>query len=119
MKIFKLATYNVNSVRSRLHVIIPWLRQNRPDVLCMQETKVEDGKFPRAEFEQSGYHICFSGGKKGNGVAIASLEEPDSLSCGFGGDAAGHRQAGKGEIFGGLNNKHICAARFQNGQPPF
>ncbi len=86
MKIFKIATYNVNSVRSRLHVIIPWLRENRPDVLCMQETKVEDSKFPRAEFEQSGYHICYSGGKKGNGVAIASLEAPDSLSCGFGGD---------------------------------
>jgi len=86
MKIFKLATYNVNSVRSRLHIIIPWLRENRPDVLCMQETKVEDSKFPRTEFEQSGYHICYSGGKKGNGVAIASLEVPDSLSCGFGGD---------------------------------
>ena len=83
MKIFKLATYNVNSVRSRLHVIIPWLRENRPDVLCMQETKVEDGKFPRAEFESAGYHVSFSGGKKDNGVAIASLNVPAELVCGF------------------------------------
>ena len=73
MKTFKIATYNVNSVRSRLHVIIPWLNENRPDVLCMQETKVEDGKFPRTEFENAGYHVSFSGGKKDNGVAVASL----------------------------------------------
>jgi len=83
MKTFKIATYNVNSVRSRLHVIIPWLNENRPDVLCMQETKVEDGKFPRTEFENAGYQVSFSGGKKDNGVAIASLAEPAELTCGF------------------------------------
>ncbi len=83
MKTFKLSTYNVNSVRSRLHIIIPWLNENRPDVLCMQETKVEDGKFPRAEFENAGYHVYFSGGKKDNGVAIASLAQAAELMCGF------------------------------------
>ena len=86
MKTFKIATYNVNSVRSRLHVIIPWLNENRPDVLCMQETKVEDSKFPRSEFESAGYHVSFSGGKKNNGVAIASLAEPAGLICGLDSD---------------------------------
>ncbi|MEN6467077.1 MAG: exodeoxyribonuclease III [Syntrophaceae bacterium] len=86
MKTFTLATYNVNSVRSRLHVIIPWISKNRPDVLCMQETKVEDSKFPRAEFENAGYHVSFSGGKKDNGVAIASLAEPAEPACGFDND---------------------------------
>lgn len=86
MKIFRIATYNVNSIRSRLHIVLPWLRENRPDVLCMQETKVEDSKFPSREFEEAGYRVYFSGGKKGNGVAIASVHEPEGLSCGFEGE---------------------------------
>ncbi|HOO90789.1 MAG TPA: exodeoxyribonuclease III [Syntrophales bacterium] len=80
---FKIATYNVNSIRSRLHIIIPWLRENRPDVLCMQETKVEDAQFPVNEFEQAGYHVTYSGGKRYNGVAIASLENPEDVSSGL------------------------------------
>ncbi len=83
MGIFKIATYNVNSLRSRLHIVIPWLTEHRPDVFCMQETKVEDGKFPRAEFESSGYHVAFRGTKNYNGVAIASLRAPDSVSFGL------------------------------------
>ena len=46
MGTFRIATYNVNSIRSRLHIVLPWLREHRPDVFCMQETKVEDGQFP-------------------------------------------------------------------------
>ena len=80
---FKIATYNVNSLRSRLHIVIPWLKENRPDVLCMQETKVEDGKFPRIEFEEAGYQVFFKGAKQYNGVAIASLRAPEAVSSGF------------------------------------
>jgi len=46
MNKFKCATYNLNSIRSRLHIVIPWLKENTPDVLCMQETKVDNEKFP-------------------------------------------------------------------------
>ena len=80
---FKIASYNVNSLRSRLHIVIPWLKENRPDVLCMQETKVEDGKFPRMEFEETGYRVFFKGAKQYNGVAIASLTAPEAVSSGF------------------------------------
>ena len=80
---FKIATYNVNSLRSRLHIVIPWLKENRPDVLCMQETKVEDEKFPREEFIEAGYHVVFKGAKQYNGVAVASLSEPDDVCCGL------------------------------------
>jgi len=80
---FTIATYNVNSIRSRLHIVIPWLRKNRPHVLCMQETKVEDAKFPVGEFEEIGYHVVFSGEKRYNGVAIASLEEPEAVAFGL------------------------------------
>ncbi len=83
MSTFKIATYNVNSIRSRLHIVIPWLRENLPDVLCMQETKVEDAEFPVAVFEEAGYHVVFSGEKRYNGVAIASRKEPEHVSSGL------------------------------------
>jgi len=83
MKTFKIATYNVNSIRSRLHIVIPWLQKHRPDVLCMQETKVENEKFPQEAFRQAGYHVAFSGGRSYNGVAVASLEAPEDVFCGF------------------------------------
>jgi exodeoxyribonuclease-3 len=60
MGTFRIATYNVNSVRSRLHIIIPWLREHQPDCLCMQETKVADGQFPVAEFQAAGYQTFLS-----------------------------------------------------------
>jgi len=73
---FKIATYNVNSIRSRLHIIIPWLRDSHADVLCMQETKVSNDKFPVHEFKEAGYHVIYHGEKQYNGVAIASRKEP-------------------------------------------
>jgi exodeoxyribonuclease-3 len=79
----KIATYNVNSIRSRLHIVIPWLQRNRPTVFCMQETKVEDDKFPATEFEAVGYHVVFKGEKRYNGVAMASLERPEKISFGI------------------------------------
>lgn len=83
MKAFKIATYNVNSIRSRLHIIVPWLKNHGPDALCMQETKVEDGKFPLQEFIDAGYQVTFRGGKQYNGVAIATREKPDSVTYGL------------------------------------
>lgn len=78
-----VATYNVNSIRSRLHIVIPWLKTQRPDILCLQETKVEDARFPRQAFEEIGYHVVFKGEKQYNGVAIASLEKPADVSFGL------------------------------------
>lgn len=83
MSVFKIATYNVNSIRSRLHIVIPWLERHRPDVLCMQETKVENEKFPVNDFKNAGYHVVFSGGKSFNGVAVASLGPPEDVFFGF------------------------------------
>jgi len=79
----KIATYNVNSVRSRLHIILPWLTRHQPDLLCMQETKVADKEFPAVEFEKICYHVIFRGEKRYNGVAIASLAMPEKVSFGF------------------------------------
>ena len=80
---FKIATFNVNSIRSRLHIVLPWLSAQKPSVLCMQETKASDDVFPAAAFEEIGYHVIYRGFKKGSGVAIASLEKPQRVRFGL------------------------------------
>lgn len=68
----KLATWNVNSLKVRLPQVLDWLRLHQPDILCLQETKLEDTKFPLQEIRAAGYHAVFSGQKTYNGVAILS-----------------------------------------------
>jgi exodeoxyribonuclease-3 len=68
----KLATWNVNSLKVRLPHVLQWLADNPVDVLCLQELKMTDDKFPVAEIEAIGYHVAFTGQKTYNGVAILS-----------------------------------------------
>ncbi|HVL75942.1 MAG TPA: exodeoxyribonuclease III [Noviherbaspirillum sp.] len=68
----KLATWNVNSLKVRLPQVLQWLAENPVDVLCIQETKLTDDKFPQAEIEAAGYASVFTGQKTYNGVAILS-----------------------------------------------
>ena len=68
----KLATWNVNSLKVRLPQVVQWLENNPVDVLCLQETKMTDDKFPQADIEVLGYHVAFTGQKTYNGVAILS-----------------------------------------------
>jgi len=68
----KLATWNVNSLKVRLPHVAHWLENNPVDVLCLQETKMTDDKFPQADIEALGYHVAFTGQKTYNGVAILS-----------------------------------------------
>ncbi len=69
---FRLATWNVNSLKVRLPHLLDWLARARPDVACLQETKTEDRNFPLAELESAGYRVVYSGQKAYNGVAILS-----------------------------------------------
>ena len=66
----RLATWNVNSLKVRLPHLLDWLKTASPDVVCLQELKLEDHAFPRAELEAAGYHCAFAGQKTYNGVAI-------------------------------------------------
>lgn len=68
----KLATWNVNSLNVRLPHVLDWLRDHQPDVLCLQETKQEDGKFPYETLKEAGYEAIHIGQKTYNGVAILS-----------------------------------------------
>lgn len=67
---FRLATWNVNSLKVRLPHLLNWLSAARPDVVCLQETKTEDANFPSAELAQAGYQAVHCGQKAYNGVAI-------------------------------------------------
>ena len=67
-----LATWNVNSLKVRLSQVIDWLEVNQPDVLCLQEIKMQDENFPLSEIAEVGYQSIFTGQKTYNGVAILS-----------------------------------------------
>ena len=78
----KIAAWNVNSLKVRLPHLLDWLAEAAPDVVCLQELKLEDHNFPRAEIEAAGYHAAFSGQKTYNGVALLARSEPGEVVCG-------------------------------------
>jgi exodeoxyribonuclease-3 len=79
----RIATWNVNSVRTRLEQVLAWLAAERPEVLCLQETKVADELFPLAPFRALGYEAAISGQKAYNGVAILSRLPIEDVQVGF------------------------------------
>jgi len=72
----KIASWNVNSLNVRLPHLTQWLADAQPDIVAMQETKLEDTKFPRDQIAAAGFQSVFSGQKTYNGVAIIAREEP-------------------------------------------
>ena len=79
----RIATFNCNSVRSRLDTVLRWLADYTPDVLCLQETKAQDAEFPAEAFRLAGWQVAFKGEKSYNGVAIVSKQAPDEVSFGL------------------------------------
>ena len=82
----QIATWNVNSVRTRLDQVLAWLEQEQPDLLCLQETKVDDPLFPLEAFETAGWQVSIHGQKAYNGVALVSREPLEDVRCGFVGE---------------------------------
>lgn len=81
---FKVASFNVNSIRVRLNLVLDWLAKEKADVLCLQEIKVEDKNFPLQEFQQAGYNAVYKGQKSYNGVAIISKHPIENARTGIG-----------------------------------
>lgn len=81
----KFASWNVNSLNVRLPHVERWCAMAQPDVLALQETKLEDAKFPVAALETAGYHAAFSGQKTYNGVAILAREPIHDVEHGIAG----------------------------------
>jgi len=79
----KVVSFNVNSLRARLPIVLQWLDEHQPDILCVQETKVQDVDFPTDAFDRSDYKYVFKGQKSYNGVAIFSRSEITNVKFGF------------------------------------
>jgi len=115
----KVATWNVNSIRSRQQIVADWLASSSVDVLCLQETKVVDKDFPREPFEQLGYHLYTWGQKAYNGVAIFSKTPLEAVVAGFtpivGEERAGAFDEQKRAICGVLEGVQIVNVYVPNG----
>lgn len=108
----KLAAWNVNSLKVRLPQLLDWLAATQPDAVCLQELKLEDDKFPRAEIEAAGYRAVFSGQKTYNGVAILARELPQDVEYGI----AGYEDAQKRVISATVAGVRVVSAYVPNGQ---
>ncbi len=108
----KLATWNVNSLKVRLPQVLEWVAAHRPDILCLQETKLEDKFFPRMELEAAGYRAVFAGQKTYNGVAILSRLPLGDVTVGIPGLADEQQRL----IAATADGVRIVCGYFPNGQ---
>jgi exodeoxyribonuclease-3 len=115
----KIATWNVNSIRTRLEHVTHWLQAHPVDVLCVQETKVVDADFPRSPFTDLGYQLYISGQKSYNGVALISRTPLEDVMAGFtpivGETLVGDLDDQKRVITGVLNGIRIVNLYVPNG----
>lgn len=108
----KLVTWNVNSLNVRLPHVEAWLKAHQPEVLCLQEIKMEDAKFPREAIESLGYHVVFDGQKTYNGVAIISRSAPTEVTRGI----AGYADEQKRVISATVEGVRVVCVYIPNGQ---
>jgi exodeoxyribonuclease-3 len=112
----KLATWNVNSVRARLARLLRWLEANQPDVLCLQELKVEDESFPLLDVQALGYHAALHGQRTYNGVAILSKEQPQHVERGMAGALGPEAEDGQARLIAAMvGGVRVVSAYFPNG----
>lgn len=108
----KIATWNVNSLNVRLPHVLDWLVSAQPDVLCLQETKLEDAKFPFDVLSAAGYHAVHAGQKTYNGVAILSKHPLADISI----NLPTYPDEQKRVIAATVNGVRIVCAYMPNGQ---
>lgn len=108
----KIATWNVNSLNVRLPHVLDWLASAAPDVLCLQELKLEDKKFPKEAIEAAGYQVAFMGQKTYNGVAIISKRPIEDVVY----NLPNFEDEQKRLIAATINGVRIVGGYFPNGQ---
>jgi exodeoxyribonuclease III len=108
----KIVTWNVNSLNVRLPHVLDWLAANKPDALCLQETKQEDSKFPYEALKEVGYNAIHSGQKTYNGVAIISPHNLDDVHMGIPNFADEQKRL----IAATINGVRIVCVYIPNGQ---
>ncbi len=113
----QIATWNINSVRSRLENLLRYLREVSPDVLCLQELKCTDEQFPRAEIEAEGYNAAVHGQKAFNGVAILSKRPLEAVN-GLPGDESDQQSRYiEAVIATDAEPVRVCCLYLPNGNP--
>lgn len=111
---FRLATWNVNSLKIRLPHLLEWLARMRPDAMCLQETKTEDANFPAAELRAAGYEAVYCGQKSYNGVAILARTLPAEVQHGIPGFADDPKRV----IAATVGDIRVVSIYAPNGQSP-
>ncbi len=109
----KIATWNVNSIRSRLQRLLAWLQQTQPDIVCLQEIKATDDVFPYDAVQAAGYHAAVFGQKTYNGVAILSRLPTTNIQRGMGGDVEDSQAR---FLLAEVSGVHVITAYVPNGQ---
>jgi exodeoxyribonuclease-3 len=112
----KIATWNVNSLKVRQQHVMDWLETSQVDVLCLQELKLTDDKFPRAEFEAKGYRSWFAGQKTYNGVGILVRDGLNVDESTIVRNIPGHEDPQQRVITATIEGVRIISAYFPNGQ---
>ena len=113
----KFATWNVNSLNVRLPHVLDWLRDNQPDVLCLQETKQEDSKFPYEALIETGYESAHIGQKTYNGVAMLSKYPMEDIRRGLPGDETDEQARYVEALIGAPKPVRVGGIYLPNGNP--
>jgi exodeoxyribonuclease-3 len=114
----RIATWNINGVKARQGLLLKWLEEVSPDIVCLQEIKSVDEAFPRLEIEALGYNVETHGQKSWNGVAILSKHRFDEVTRGLPGDDSDEQARlieGVFSVEGGI--VRVCGIYLPNGNP--
>jgi len=112
----KFASWNVNSLKVRLPHLLEWLARQAPQIVCLQEIKLEDAKFPVAEIEAAGYHCVWSGQKTYNGVAILSRAILAEVAAGMPAFSDDQKRVIAATVGEGADAIRVVCAYVPNGQ---
>jgi exodeoxyribonuclease III len=108
----KLATWNVNSIAIRLPQLLDWLAREQPDVVCLQETKIDDANFPLLDLQAAGYRCAYSGQKSYNGVALLTRAQASDVVYGI----QGYEDEQKRVLSASVNGVRIICMYVPNGE---
>jgi bifunctional non-homologous end joining protein LigD len=111
----KIATYNINGINGRLEILLRWLKESQPDIVCLQELKAENNRFPEQALSEAGYQAIWHGQKSWNGVAILSKTEIRELRRDLPGEDSEYTHSRYIEAF--INGIVIGCIYLPNGNP--